>query len=148
MSMDDIFLFASDTNTDVLGIYDGNTPIGFAVILKNAECGYIYFIAVDQRLRSHGYGSAALKKLLNAYAPLQLILDFEEIDPAADNSVQRLRRKQFYLRNGFHETGRYTLLREDRFEVVCSSGPLREVAFRDLLRVLHAHRADFPDVLL
>lgn len=148
MTMDDIFLFASDTNTDVLGIYDGDTPIGFTVLLKNKVCGYLYFLAIDQSLRSHGYGSAALKELLNAYAPLQLILDFEEIDPDAANYAQRLRRKQFYLRNGFHETGRYTFLREDRFEVVCSGGALLDDALIDLLHVLHAHRADFPDVLL
>lgn len=148
MTMDAIFSFASDTDTDILGIYDGELPVGFAVLLKNKVCGYLYFLAVDRQLRSRGYGSAALKELLNAYAPLQLILDFEEIAPTAADHVQRLRRKRFYLQNGFHETGRYTFLREDRFEVVCSGGALREAAFRDLLHVLHAHRPDFPDVLV
>ena len=32
MSMEAIFAFASDTDTDVLGIYDNSLPIGFAVI--------------------------------------------------------------------------------------------------------------------
>lgn len=41
MTMDDIFLFASDTNTDVLGIYDGDTPIGFTVLLK-IRCADIF----------------------------------------------------------------------------------------------------------
>ena len=37
MSFDEIFDFASDTNTDVLGIYDDKKPIGFVVLLKNVD---------------------------------------------------------------------------------------------------------------
>lgn len=148
MSFDEIFEFASDTNTDVLGIYDGKKPIGFVVLLKNSECGYIYFLAIDSHVRSKGYGSAAIQKMLEVYSDLQLVLDFEVIDENAENNAQRIRRKNFYLRNGFHETGNYTMLREDRFEVVCSDGELRKAALRDLLCIIHAHRPEFPDVLI
>lgn len=148
MSMDEIFSFALDTNTDVIGIYDTCTPVGFAVLLKNQECAYVYYLAIDNRIRSKGYGTAALKKIFEAYPQLQIILDFEEIDANADNNAQRIRRKNFYLRNGFHETGNYTLLREGRFEVVCSAGELHKDALKDLLSVIHAHRPEFPNVLL
>lgn len=148
MHFDEIFEFASDTDTDILGIYDDKTPVGFAVLLKNSECGYLYFIAVDNHLRSKGYGSAAIKKLLEIYPKLQIVLDFEVLDGNAENNGQRVRRKNFYLRNGFHETGRYTMLREDRFEVVCSGGELRREAFKDLLHIIHEHRPEFPDVLI
>lgn len=47
MEFDKIFAFAVDTDTDVLGIYDESRPIGFAVLLKNKECDYIYFFAID-----------------------------------------------------------------------------------------------------
>lgn len=70
MSFDEIFDFTSDTDTDVLGIYDNGNPIGFAVLLKNAECGYIYFLAIDSCMRSKGYGGAALKKLMEVYSKL------------------------------------------------------------------------------
>lgn len=148
MSFDEIFAFASVTNTDVLGIYDDEKPVGFTVLLKNRECGYIYFLAIDSRMRSKGYGRAAMQKLLETYSELQLILDFEVIDENAENNVQRIRRKNFYLRNGFHETGNYTMLRDDRFEVVCSGGDLRKAALKDLLHIIHAQRPEFPDVLI
>lgn len=148
MSFDEIFEFASDTDTDVLGIYDGEKPIGFAVLLKNAECGYVYYLAVDCHARSKGYGSATIQRMLEVYSNLQLILDFEEIDENAENNGQRIRRKKFYLKNGFHETGNYTMLRDGRFEVVCSGGELRKAAFRELLYIIHAHRPEFPNVLL
>ena len=60
MSLDEIFAFASATSTDVLGIYDHEAPVGFAVLLKNTDCGYLYFIAIDSRTRSRGYGGTAL----------------------------------------------------------------------------------------
>lgn len=148
MSMDDIFSFASDTDTDVLGIYDNSLPIGFAVILKNEKCGYLYYIAIDKNVRSKGYGGAALKKIIASYPDLQIILDFEEIDVNAENNIQRIRRKNFYIKNGFYETGFYTLLGEVRFEVVCSELPLRKESFCDLLNILHAHRPEFSDRLI
>lgn len=148
MSFDEIFEFASKTNTDVLGIYDGRKPIGFIVLLKNDVCGYIYYFAVDTSSRSKGYGAAAMKKLMETYPDLQLILDFEVLDKDAENYEQRVSRKNFYLNNGFHETGHYTLLSEERFEVVCSDGELRTEGLKDLLRILHEHRPEFPDVLI
>lgn len=148
MSFDEIFDFASGTNTDVLGIYDDETPVGFVVFLKNTECGYLYYIAIDVGVRSKGYGSAVLQKMMDEYPKLQIILDFEELDESAENNKQRIRRKNFYLRNGFHETGNYTLLWDNRFEVVCIGGELRKTAFKDLLCIIHEHRAEFPDVLL
>ena len=148
MSFDEIFDFASDTNTDVLGIYDDKKPIGFVVLLKNEECGYIYYLAMDSRIRSKGYGSAAIQKMIEVYSDLLLVLDFEVIDENAENNAQRIRRKNFYLRNGFHETGYYTMLRNDCFEVVCSGGELCKSALKDLLCIIHAHRSEFPNVLI
>ncbi len=148
MSFDEIFDFASDTDTDVLGIYDDRNPVGFAVLLKNEECGYVYFIAIDSHTRSKGYGGAAMQKMMDLYPNLQLVLDFEVIDENAENNEQRVRRKNFYLRNGFHETGNYTMLRDERFEVVCNRGELRKASLKDLLCILHKHRPEFPDVLI
>lgn len=56
--------------------------------------------------------------------------------------------KNLYLRNGFHETGNYTILRDKRFEVVCNKGEFRKAALKDLLRIHHKHRRKFPDVLI
>lgn len=146
MSFEEIFDFAADT--DVLGIYDAGNPIGFAVLLKNTECGYVYFIAIDSYTRSKGYGGAAMQRMMELYPKLQLVLDFEVIDENAENTEQRIRRKNFYLRNGFHETGNYTMLRDERFEVVCNRGELRKAALKDLLHILHRHRPEFPDILI
>ncbi len=148
MPSEEIFEFAKNTDSDVLGIYDGGRLVGFILFLKNEECGYIFFLAVDKNARSKGYGGAALKALADSYPNLQIILDFEEIDENAENIEQRIRRKKFYLRNGFCETGRYTLLRDGRFEVVCNNGPLLVEPFKKLISVIHSQCPFFPDKLL
>ena len=99
MSFDEIFDFASNTNTDVLGIYDNGNPVGFAVVLKNEECGYVYYVAIDSHMRSKGYGGATMKKMMEAYPQLQLVLDFEAIDENAENHEQRTRQFKKVLKN-------------------------------------------------
>lgn len=148
MPTKEMFDFAKNTNSDILGIYDNKILVGFILFLKNEECGYIFFLAIDKKYRSNGYGGEALKILAAKYPNLQIILDFEEIDEKAENAEQRIRRKNFYLRNGFCETGRYTLLRNDRFEVVCNNGSLRVKPFKNLISIIHSFCPYFPDKLL
>ncbi len=148
MPMEDIFTFAENTDSHVLGIYDDRCPIGFMLFVKNANCGYVFFFAIGKKFRSKGYGSSALKALAEKYRKLQIILDFEQIDENAENNSWRIRRKQFYLRNGFCETNRYTLLRGERFEVVCTKGDLRCDDFKEIIAVIHSQCPDFPNVLI
>lgn len=148
MTFDDIFAMTSGMDADVLGIYTNAAAAGFAVILKNEECGYINYLAMDSNIRGKGYGSAALKKIIENYPGIQLTLDFEIIDESAENISQRIMRKEFYLVNGFHETGYYTMLRDNKFELVCTGGELRKEALAELLRVIHTYQPDFQPELL
>lgn len=148
MSLEEMFSFAKDTNTDILGIYVNKKPIGFAVLLKNSVCAYLYFLAIDPNMRSKGYGSLTLQKLNEKYPNLQIILDIDVPDKNAPDNSLRIRRKEFYLRNGYHETGRYTLLGEDRFEVLCTGKELCVEGLLDLLQIIHAHRPRLSDKLI
>lgn len=58
----------------MLVIYKNDTPIGFAILLKNADYGYVCFIAIDKHIHSKGYGGAAIKKIISSYSQLQIIL--------------------------------------------------------------------------
>lgn len=148
LSTQEIFAFKKDTDTDVLGIYHGDNLEGFMMILKNDRCGYVYFLAIAKEMRSKGYGGAALQKLKEMYPDIQIILDFEEVVETADNYDQRVRRKEFYLNNGFYETGTYTLLYKERFEVVCSKEKMDKGAFKELIHILHEKCPSFMDILV
>ncbi|MFQ9706278.1 MAG: GNAT family N-acetyltransferase [Limosilactobacillus pontis] len=93
---------------DFLIFYDQNQLIGLSYIIHHHGIHYVLYLAVNDQVRSQGYGSRILNQLKRCYAPDTLILDIEQPDTAAANNHQRLRRLHFYRRNGFSMTDRLT----------------------------------------
>ncbi len=147
LTLDQIFTYVDKLNTDFVGMYDGTVPIGFFVLIKNSKCGYLNYFAIDQSMRSQGYGSRALNLLMDTYPDLQIILDFEGLDPNSTNYEQRIARKNFYLRNGFYQTNYYTMVKDEKYDVVCSQRVLNVHAFLDLIHHMHRLRHEFVDDL-
>ncbi|MDT2926294.1 GNAT family N-acetyltransferase [Lactococcus lactis] len=148
MEIDTILKFSTETASDFMGIYDNDFPIGFYFLVKNKNSGYIFYYAIDQRYRSKGYGSAALKKMIAQYKEIQLTLDFEQIDESSSNNEQRIRRKKFYLKNGLKETGHFTLLSGERFEIVCTEDEFDVNGLVEILKIIHPYCPEFPAVVL
>lgn len=148
MEIDTILKFSTENSADFMGIYDNDFPIGFYFLVKNKNSGYIFYYAIDQRYRSKGYGSAALEEIIAQYKEIQLTLDFEEIDESRSNNEQRVRRKKFYLKNGLKETGHFTLLSGERFEIVCTEDELDVNGLLEILKIIHPYCPEFPAVVL
>lgn len=98
-------LMARGRASDLLGVYDGDTFIGLVSMVYHADMVYTWFLAVDEGQRSRGYGTAILKEIARRNAGKRLILCIENLDEPCDNLPIRQRRKAFYLRNGYRETG-------------------------------------------
>ena len=75
---------------------------GFCYVIRNEKLAYIFLFAVAENFRGQGVGGQTLRLLKEQYAGQNLFLAIEPIDPAAENNAQRVRRKAFYERNGFH----------------------------------------------
>ena len=119
-SLDD--LYASDTSEklDMLGIYDNDTIVGFFTVRKYENIRYLAYFAVSREKRSSGIGSQALQLLKERYYGTQIVTEFEAPDDSCDNNAMRLRRRDFYLRNGFYETGWYSFYDDTEFTIACS----------------------------
>lgn len=77
---------------------------GFMTTITRGDLTLIGYFAMVPELRGQGLGSAALR-LLRARLPKQRItLEIEVLDPTAANYAQRLRRRDFYARNGYRLT--------------------------------------------
>lgn len=148
ISLEELFSISEKGDGEVLGFYHEEELTGFAWTIRNARSAYIFFLAIDARYRGQGYGTQSVNALFRYYSEKQVVLDFEIPDPAAENYEQRIRRKAFYLRCGFHETGRFTMLRGERFEVVCNGGPLDTDSFSEIVKLIHERMPIFHDVLL
>ncbi|MCD8297623.1 MAG: GNAT family N-acetyltransferase [Prevotella sp.] len=86
--------------------YDKGTFIGLTIVYKReAAVNWFWYFAVGERLRGKGYGSKILRLISERYARQSLIIDIESPRQQSENIEQRQRRYEFYLRNGFHDTG-------------------------------------------
>lgn len=90
-------------------LYDNDEWVGFIYTLKNDSLAYVFFLAIDDTKRSHGYGSKLIKLLTERYAGLVIGLSAERPDDQAENNEQRIRRQKFYQRNDFLHSGYYSV---------------------------------------
>ncbi len=80
---------------------DGEGFVGFAYVIPYLDTAYLYYFAVEENFRGKGYGSAVLTELKRIYDGKRLYLARESLDESADNCQQRVKRREFYLKNGF-----------------------------------------------
>lgn len=90
---------------DLWAICEGEEYRGFTSVYRGPRTVYVFFLAVDSSCRASGCGTQALRLIRETYPQKQVVLDIEPLDPKAENAAQRFRRKGFYLRNGFRESG-------------------------------------------
>ena len=95
----------SADNFDFFALTDGDAFVGFMVVQTHKDLAYLFFLAIDPSCRAKGYGSRAVETLRALYPGKTQVVDFEMLDSEAPNNEQRIKRRQFYLRNGYKETG-------------------------------------------
>lgn len=88
---------------DLLTARDDGKFIGFAYLVSDQTAAYLFFFAVEASERGKGYGSRILKSLCEKYSDKKLFLAREQLDPNSDNYEERVKRHNFYLRNGFSD---------------------------------------------
>lgn len=105
---------------DFLVFYDHDHFVGLSYVIHHHGIHYVLYLAVNDQVRSQGYGSRILDQLKRQYAPDTLILDIEQPDAAAVNNHQRLRRLRFYRKNGFTLTERLTRTPEVTYQLLAT----------------------------
>ena len=76
---------------------------GLASTMNSPDLVLVDYLAVEPGLRGAGIGSAIVRQLLEKYGETGLFLEVENTQEPAKNHAERIRRKQFYLRNGLEE---------------------------------------------
>ena len=85
---------------DFWGIYSDGEWIGLAYVLTEGEVSYLFYFALSESFRGKGLGSKSLQALKIKYADKRFFLALEQLDESAENYPERLKRREFYLRNG------------------------------------------------
>ena len=85
-------------------------------------------------MRSKGYGKQALEEFKKLYKDYQLVLDLELIDKNAKNNEQRIKRKNFYIKNGYKETGKGVYYFGVYYVILCAEDNLNFELFKELMK--------------
>ncbi len=86
--------------------YDNDVFVGILFTIESKESLFIFYIAVNDKIQSKGYGTKLLQLVLHKYPNKQISLFIETMDDKqASNYEQRVRRLEFYKKNGFIHTG-------------------------------------------
>ena len=122
-------------NTDFLAFYDKDALCGFIYLAHNGKIVFVMFLAVDKTIRSNGYGSAILQVIQYKYPGKKIIISIEPCDKNAPDIELTVRRKDFYLRNGYRETGYRMKLNGVVQEIMISNGEFDRKQFRTFFAV-------------
>ena len=115
---------------ELTAFLDGDTFCGFTY---SVACGDLYmplFFAIDQSLRSKGYGSAVLSLLKETCGTV--VLNIEPLVEDAPNLPERQHRFGFYRHNGFHDTGYHVWEVGGMFRILSTNPELDIPAYQKL----------------
>ncbi|RHP34453.1 GNAT family N-acetyltransferase [Lachnotalea sp. AF33-28] len=129
-----LLLWARRSCARFTAYYDGSAFCGMTYTVQNREAVFVLYLAVNDRMRSKGYGSAILRELKALNPGKTILLNVEPADEAADNFPQRLRRINFYKKNGFYETGYRIADKRDNYDILSTSNKFSVSSYQDLLK--------------
>ncbi len=115
------FMIRRKIKTGLMTAYSIVTAGEFSGILITAQKDdlvLLNYLAILPTIRGGGIGSKALADLSVKLPGKGIFLEIEEVSQSASNYGERQRRKHFYLKNGFTETGVSADLYGVRMEVL------------------------------
>ena len=110
--------WSKSKNAKFYNVYDGELWIGFNYLMMNNDILMLQYLAIDANIRSKGYGGKTIEKIKNMYPDKVIILGIERPDEKSKNNEDRIKRKKFYLNNGFIESGYYIKQKPIPFELL------------------------------
>lgn len=125
---------AKEDHFEFLALTEWEEFIGFMAVQTYRSLSYLFFLAIAPDFRAKGYGSRAIETLKARHPEKTQVVDLERIDEASANNPQRIRRKAFYLRNGYRETGLFLSYLGVDYEVLCMDDALCLDEFRGLMQ--------------
>ncbi len=132
-------------NTEFLAFFDGETPCGLIYMASMGRLSFIMFFAVDEKLRSKGYGSSILDLIQKRHPKNKIVVSIEPCDKDADDVELRQRRRAFYGRCGYERTGYFMKLGGQRQEILIKNGTFSKPKFI-LFFILYSCLAAIPRI--
>lgn len=127
--------------TEILSLEDeeGNF-YGLGITILHKDIVLLDYFAVEEGRRGKGTGSAALHMMQERSRGKRFILEIENTDAQAENHEQRIRRKEFYLKNGMKCMGYLVELVGVEMEVLVYDSELTYEEYQDIYDSVYPDR--------
>ena len=136
MPLDNQLALQDSGDIEIWALYDLTELVGFTTLRITNDMAYLFFLAFDDAFQGKGYGKEAIAKIRELYTDRAITVDFELVDEKAANNEQRIRRRNFYLKNGFYETGWGLSYLGVDYEIFCMNQPFSIDSFKAMLNKL------------
>ncbi|MBQ7124094.1 MAG: GNAT family N-acetyltransferase [Oscillospiraceae bacterium] len=121
---------------ETFAFYQDDVFCGFAILLNSLDISHIIYLATIPELRGKGLGAKALGAISRIKSSMRIIVDIERELPGNPENELRRRRKNFYLRNGYHETEVRYRWQDEYYEILVFGGELSSEDFGNFWRAL------------
>lgn len=119
---------------DFLVYFSGNQFCGMTYSLKSKDAYYLLFLAVSPQQQSQGYGTKILSEIATKAGSRPIYLVIEPIDEVAENYQQRLKRLNFYQRNGYYLTDYLYYENQEEYQVLTNGQSVKVTDFEKLAK--------------
>ncbi len=127
-------ILALNKGTDFLAWYGKGAFCGISFTVQHKNMAFILYLAVNDKIRSKGYGSAVLNCLKKKFKGKTLSLNVEPLERDAANYTQRVRRIYFYKKNGFRDTGYFIHDKNDKYLILSTAETFSQKEYREMLK--------------
>ena len=130
------FLLRSGTKkrkADFLIVKDDDTFIAFAYLIKYKDIVYLFYFAVVPEMRNKGIGSLIIQEIIKRYQGKRIILAVEQPTINLTDYDLRIRRKKFYIKNGFEKRKCNLIEKKVIFDVLGMNGNISKEEYIEML---------------
>lgn len=131
-------------------LYENDSWIGLIYIIECKDIVFVQFFAISESRRSGGYGSKVVDSMKDIYSGNRIVLNIEELDEQSENYPQRVKRKNFYVKNGFSSSGYIVKEPGERLEMLILGGNIRKEEIEAMYKSLFGSVLGFfyrPEVI-
>ncbi len=115
-----LMFIASFKKCKFISYYHDDEFIGISYTIEFKQIVHIKYLAVDDNIHSNGYGSKIIKILKENYNNKTMTLFIETVDENEVNYEQRVKRLNFYLKNGFSDIGISAMDKKPYVDILCT----------------------------
>ena len=120
--------------TDVLCVSENGKFCGFATTINGKNCVLLDYLAVRRKMRGKGAGSAILGHMLAVYGNSGMFVEIENPYEDCSKRDERMRRRNFYIRNGMKPLNVFARVFGVNMELLGSGVALTFEQYREFYR--------------